>query len=104
MCSCLENPRDGGPGGLPSMGSHSRRRLKRLSSSSSTVEIRGFPGGSVSKESTHNAEELSSIPGSRRSPGEGNGNPFLYFLAWEIPWIEESGRLQSMGSQKSDMT
>ena len=25
-------------------------------------------------------------------------------LAWEIPWIEEPGRLQSMGSQKSDTT
>jgi len=25
-------------------------------------------------------------------------------LAWEIPWIEESGGLQSMGSQESDMT
>ena len=24
-------------------------------------------------------------------------------LAWEIPWAEESGRLQSMGSQESDM-
>ena len=24
-------------------------------------------------------------------------------LAWRIPWTEESGRLQSMGSQKSDM-
>ena len=23
------------------------------------------------------------------------------FLAWEIPWMEEPGRLQSMGSQKS---
>ena len=22
-------------------------------------------------------------------------------LAWEIPWMEEPGRLQSMGSQKS---
>ena len=22
QCSCLENPRDGEPGGLPSMGSH----------------------------------------------------------------------------------
>ena len=27
QCSCLENPRDGGAGGLPSMGSHSRTRL-----------------------------------------------------------------------------
>ena len=25
-------------------------------------------------------------------------------LAWKIPWTEEPGRLQSMGSQKSDMT
>ena len=25
-------------------------------------------------------------------------------LAWRIPWIEEPGKLQSMGSQESDMT
>ena len=25
-------------------------------------------------------------------------------LAWEIPWIEEPGGLQSMGLQESDMT
>ena len=25
-------------------------------------------------------------------------------LAWKIPWVKESGRLQSMGSQNSDMT
>ena len=25
-------------------------------------------------------------------------------LAWRIPWTEEPGRLQSMGSQKSDVT
>ena len=25
-------------------------------------------------------------------------------LAWEIPWTEELGELQSMGSQESDMT
>ena len=25
-------------------------------------------------------------------------------LAWRIPWTEEPGRLQSMGSQESDMT
>ena len=31
QCSCLENPRDGEPGGLPSMGSRSRTRLKWLS-------------------------------------------------------------------------
>ena len=25
-------------------------------------------------------------------------------LAWKIPWMEEPGRLQSMGSQESDTT
>ena len=25
-------------------------------------------------------------------------------LAWKIPWMEESGRLQSMGSQRVDTT
>ena len=37
QCSCLENPRDRQPGGLPSMGSQSRTRLMRLSSSSSSI-------------------------------------------------------------------
>ena len=31
--------------------------------------------GSDSKESACNAEDLGSVPGSGRSPGEGNGNP-----------------------------
>ena len=39
------------------------------------------------------------IPGSRRSPGEENGNPFQYSCL-EIPWTEEPDRLQSMGSQR----
>ena len=37
--------------------------------------IKGFPGGSDGKESACNAGDLGSIPGSARSPGEGNGNP-----------------------------
>ena len=35
----------------------------------------GFPGGSDGKESACSAGDLSSVPGSGRSPGEGNGNP-----------------------------
>ena len=38
------------------------------------VLLRGFPG----KESACNAGDLDSIPGSGRSPGEGNGNPLQY--------------------------
>ena len=37
--------------------------------------LRGFPGGSEVKASASNAGDLSSIPGSGRSSGEGNNNP-----------------------------
>ena len=37
-----------------------------------------FPGGSDSKASAYNVGDLGSIPGSGRSPGEGNGNPLQY--------------------------
>ena len=40
----------------------------------------GFPGGSDDKESACNAGDLGLIPGSGRSPGEGNGNPFQVVL------------------------
>ena len=38
----------------------------------------GFSGGSVGKESSCSAGDWGSIPGSGRSPGEGNGNPLQY--------------------------
>ena len=38
----------------------------------------GFPGGSDGKESACNAGDLCSIPGSGKSPGEGNGYPLQY--------------------------
>ena len=37
-----------------------------------------FPGGLDGKASAYNAGDLGSIPGSGRSPGEGNGNPLQY--------------------------
>ena len=37
-----------------------------------------FPSGSDGKASTYNAGDPGSIPGSGRSPGEGNGNPLQY--------------------------
>ena len=49
---------------------------------SSTVhnsqDMKGFPGGSEVKAFASNAGDLGSIPGSGRSPGEGNGNPLQY--------------------------
>ena len=38
----------------------------------------GFPGGSEGKASAYNARDPGSIPGSGRSSGEGNDNPFQY--------------------------
>ena len=55
-----------------------------------------YPSG---KESSCNTGDSGLIPGSGRSPGEGNGNP-TWILAWEIPGTEEPGGLQSMGSQR----
>ena len=40
--------------------------------------VGGFPGDSDGKEPAHNAGDPGSIPGSGRSPGEGNGNPLHY--------------------------
>ena len=63
--------------------------------------ILGFPCGSVGKESACNAGDtgdMGLIPGVGRFPG-GNGKP-LKFFAWRIPWTEEPGWLQSMGSQR----
>ena len=38
----------------------------------------GLACSSVGKESACSAEDLGSTPGSKRSPGEGNGNPLQY--------------------------
>ena len=54
-----------------------------------------IPDGSVRKEATCNAEDLGSIPGMGRSPGEGHGNPPV-FLPVESPWTEEPGRLSTV--------
>ena len=59
----------------------------------------GFPGGSDGKNSTCNVGDLDLIPGSGKSPGEGNGYP-LQYSCLENPWTEEPGRLQSVGLQR----
>ena len=75
QCSCLENPRDGGAWWAAIYRvAQSRTRLKRLSSSSSRRRM-----------------EKAMAPHSST-------------FAWKIPWTEEPGRLQSMGSLESDTT
>ena len=52
---------------------------------------------------TGDTGDLGSVPGLGRSPAEGNGNQSSV-LAWEVPWTEKPGRLQSWDLQESDMT
>ena len=40
----------------------------------------------------------------RKDPLEKEMAAHSSILAWRIPWTEEPGRLQSLGSQESDMT
>ena len=40
--------------------------------------LSGFPGSAVVKNLPANVGDTGSIPGSGRSPGEGNGNPLQY--------------------------
>ena len=65
--------------------------------------IYGFPHSSVDKESTCNAGDPGSIPGSRRSPGEGIGYPFqcswaslVVQLVKNVPSMQET-RIRPLG-------
>ena len=70
-----------------------------FSTSASLVLGRGFPGGSDGKESACNVGETGLIPGSGRSPGEGNGNLFQYSCL-ENPMDRGDYRVQSMNWQR----
>ena len=61
-----------------------------------------FPGGSTVNNSSVNARDVSSAQMWVQSPGplEKEMATHSSILAWEIPWTEESGRPQSMGSQR----
>ena len=68
------------------------------------LEYKGFPGGAVVKNPPANvggAGDLGLIPGGREDPLEQEIATRSSILAWKIPWIEESGKLQS---KESDMT
>ena len=66
------------------------------------THIKGFSGDTKVKNPSANAGDARDeglIPGLGRSPGEEIAT-HSSILAWKIPWIEEPGRLQSMGSQR----
>ena len=64
------------------------------------IIIHFFPVGSVIKNRSANARDTDSIPG-YGNPLEKEMATHSSILVWEIPWTEEPGRLQSMGSQKN---
>ena len=68
----------------------------------SDICLQGFPGGAAVKNLPANAgdtrvKDCGSIPG-REDPLEEEMATHSSILAWRIPWTEEPGGLQSMGS------
>ena len=66
-------------------------------------EYKGFPGGSVGKESACNTGDTGDvvwIPGLGRSPGGGKMATHSSIIAWKITWTEKVGGLQSVGLQR----
>ena len=61
------------------------------------INILLYSGGSDGKASAYNAGDQGSIPGSGRSPGEGNGSPLQYscpknFMDWQatVRWVTKN--------------
>ena len=63
------------------------------------IAILGFPGGSEAKVSATMQETQVQSPG-WEDPLENGMATHSSILAWRIPWIEETGSLQSMGLQR----
>ena len=77
-----------------------RMHLKTAKQFSAQYLADGLHCGPVVKKLPANSGDMSLIPGLGRAPGEEMAtHPNIF--AWEIPWTEEPGGPQSMGSQKS---
>ena len=116
QCSCLENPRDRGAWWAAVYGvAQSRTRLKRLSSSRGksvngrisemtwqliylvkTEGTSSLVAQMVKNSSVMQETWVQSL--GREDPLEKEMATHSSNLAWKIPWTEEPGRLQSMGS------
>ena len=83
------------------VGGRSAKRNRALCVGWGSSAQKGFPGGSASEESMCTAAQETPVRSlGREDPLEKEMESYSSILAWRIPWTEEPGRLQSMGSQK----
>ena len=61
----------------------------------------GFPGGTSGKEPALPIQETQARSLGGEDPLEEKMATHSSVLAWSIPWTEEPGGLQSMGSQRA---
>ena len=91
-------------------GAWADHKEKSLASSQKTQRIKqqsllpllGVPNGSAGKESTcqYRRQEMRICSLDQEDPLEEKMVTHSSLLAWRIPWTEEPGELQSMGSQR----
>ena len=67
--------------------------------------MKSFPGGRLVKNPPTDEGDLGSIPGSGRSPGDGNGSLPQYFgpedsMDWIVPW----GRKESDTTERLSLS
>ena len=98
--SCLENPKDGGAWRATA---HGPQRVGRNWATRFSLSklLPSFPGGSVIKKKIHlpmQGMQVRSL-GQEDSPGEGDGYPLQHSCLGN-PWAQETGGLESTGSQR----
>ena len=90
--------------------STAKKKKKRMPSSGASLAffiplpiMRGFTGGSAVKNlSAMQKTQVQSL--GQEDPLEKEMATHSSILAWETPWTEEPGGLQSMGSKEMDTT
>ena len=98
--SCLRNPIDGGAWRATVHGvTKSQMRLRDFTFTFTFITFHGYPGISVVKNLPAKQEMWIQSPG-WEDPLEKRTATHSSILAWEIPWTEEPGGLQSLRSQR----
>ena len=83
----------GSVGAHPSSSGNSQSLVSWEGTSKLALVVKNLPANAK------DSRDSSLIPWLGRSPEGGHGSPFHYF-AWRIPWREEPGGLQSVGSKR----